>query len=126
MKGFNHPNCPFCVRVAFDRLVYVHVVKRCRSSHIGHVVNLSSIVGHIRFEAGVYIEERSQLANFGKIGYTSLEFKTALCRLFSNRTYNPNMMYRVVKKARNLRSCQSLYDFIQLSLINTTKEQNEH
>ena len=26
----------------------------------------------------------------------------------------------------NYRSCQSLYDFIQLSLINTTKEQNEH
>ena len=102
MKGFNHSNCPFCVRVAFDRLVYVHVVKRCRSSHIGHVVNLSSIVGHIRFEAGAYIEERNQLANFGKIGYTGLQSKVVLCRLFSSRIYCPNMIYRVVKKDRSL------------------------
>ena len=71
-------------------------------SYIGHVVNLSFIVGHIRFEAGVYIEERSQLANFGKIGYTGLQSKAVLCRLFSSRIYCPNMIYRVVKKDRGL------------------------
>ena len=120
-KDFNHPDCPFCIRVAFDRLVCAYVVKRCRSSFIGYVVNLSSIVGHVRYESDLSVDERSQLANFGKIGYTSLQFKTTLCRFFSNRAYNPNMIYRVVKKARNLRSCQSLYDFIQLSLINTPK-----
>ena len=56
-----------------------------------HVVNLSSIVGHVRFEANLFVDERSQLANFDKIGYTGLQSKTALCRLFSNRAYDPNM-----------------------------------
>ena len=42
------------------------------------------------------------MANFGKIGFTSLQSKTALCRLFSSRVYDSNMMYRVVKKAMDL------------------------
>ena len=50
-KGFNHPDCPFCIRVAFDRSVGAYVVKRCRSSHTCHGVNLSSIVGHVRYES---------------------------------------------------------------------------
>ena len=66
----SYSDCPFYVRVAFDRLVSAYIVKRCRSSHMGHAVNLSSIVGHVRFEADLSIDERSQLANFGKIGYT--------------------------------------------------------
>ena len=65
-------------------------------------MNLSSIVGHVRVEAYLSVDERSQLANFGKIGYTGLQSKTTLCRLFSNRTYDPNMIYCVVKTARNL------------------------
>ena len=69
---------------------------------MGHIVNLSSIIGHVKFEAGIYIEEKSQLVNFGKIGYTSLQSKNGLSRLFSNRTYDSDMIYRVVKKARNL------------------------
>jgi len=75
-KGFSHSDCSFYVRVAFDRSVGVYVVKRCRSSHMGHVVNLYSIVGHVRFEADLSVDERSQLANFGKIGYTGLQSKT--------------------------------------------------
>ena len=71
-KGVDYSYCPFCVRVTFDRSVDVYVVKRCRSLHIGHVKNFSSIVGHVRFEADFSVQERSQLAIFGKIGYTSL------------------------------------------------------
>ena len=71
-KGFNHSDYPFCVCVAFDRSVGGYIFKRCRSSHIRHAVNLSSIVGHVKFEADLSVEERRQLANFGKIGYTSL------------------------------------------------------
>ena len=77
---------PFCVRVVFDKTVGGYVIIVCRLSHLGHVVNLSSIIGHVKFEADLSIEERSQLANFGKIDYTGLQSKTALCRLFSNRT----------------------------------------
>ena len=68
IKGFNHSYGSFCVGVAFDRSVGVYVVKRCRSSHMSYVVNLSFIVGHVRFEADLSVDDRNQLANFGKIG----------------------------------------------------------
>ena len=42
------------------------------------------------------------MAKFGKIGYTGLQSKTALCRLFFGRTYDSHMIYRVVKKVRTL------------------------
>ena len=96
-KSFCHLDCPFCVRVAYDRSVGDYVVKRRRSSYIDHIVNLSSIVGHVRFEADLSVEERSQLANFGKIGYTGLQSKTAFYCLLSSRAYDPNMICRVVK-----------------------------
>ena len=79
-KGCDHSGCPFCVRIAFDRSVGSYVVKLCRCLYIGPVVNLSFIPGHIRFESDLSIEERSQLPNFGKIGYTGLQSKTTLCR----------------------------------------------
>ena len=41
------------------------------------------------------------MVNFGKIGYTSLQSKGALSLLFSCRTYDSDMIYRVVKKASN-------------------------
>ena len=43
-----------------------------RFSYLGHGVNVSSIVGHVKFEADWYIEERIQLVNFGKINYTGV------------------------------------------------------
>ena len=67
-KGCEHSGCPFCVRIAFNRSVGSYVVKLCRCLHTGHVVNLSSIPGHIRFASDLSIEERSQSVNFGKIG----------------------------------------------------------
>ena len=42
------------------------------------------------------------MAYFGKMCYTGLQFKTALCRLFSGRTYDLDITYRVVRKARTL------------------------
>ena len=65
-------------------------------------MNLFSIIGHVRYESDLSVDERSSLANFGKIGYTGLQSKTVLCCLFSHRTYDPNTICRVVKKARNL------------------------
>ena len=49
-KGYSHSDCPSCVRVVFDRSVGGCVVKRRRCSYNGHVVNLYSIVVHVRFE----------------------------------------------------------------------------
>ena len=50
-KGYNQSECPFCVRIAFDGSVCAYIVKLCRLSHVGHGVNLSSIVGHVKYEA---------------------------------------------------------------------------
>ena len=41
------------------------------------------------------------MANFGKIGYTDLQSKGALSHLFCCRSYDSDMIYRVVKKSRN-------------------------
>ena len=100
--GYSHSDCPFRVRVAFNISVGGYVVRKCVYSYIGHIVKLSSIAGHVRFEADLSTEERNQLANFGKIGYTGLQFKVELYRLFFSRTYASNIIHRVVKKARNL------------------------
>ena len=102
MKRCIRTTCPFCVRIVFDRAVGSYIVKVCMLSHLGHVVNLSSIIGHVKFESDLSVEERSQLVNFGKIGFTGLQSKTSLCRLFSNRIYDSDMIYRVCKQARYL------------------------
>ena len=101
-KGCEHSGCPFCVRIALDRSVGSYIVKMCRCLYTSHVVNLSFIPGHIRFESNLSIEERIQLENFGKISYTGLQSKTALCRLFSGRTYDFDMIYRAKRKVRTL------------------------
>ena len=60
-KGRDHSDCPFYVRIAFDRSVGSYVVKLCRCLHTGHAVNLTSIPGHIRFASNLSIEERRLL-----------------------------------------------------------------
>ena len=64
-------------------------------------MNLCTITGHVKFESDLSVDEREHLANLGKIGYTGLQSKGALSRLFSCRTYDSDMVYRVVKKSRN-------------------------
>ena len=56
-KGCDHSDCPFCVRVTFDRSVCSYVVKLCQCTHTDHVVNLSSIPGHVRFNL-IYLLRR--------------------------------------------------------------------
>ena len=45
----------------------------CRLAHLGHVVKLSSIISHVKFEADLSIEEKSQSIAFSKMGYTGLQ-----------------------------------------------------
>ena len=59
-KGSELSGCPFSVRVAFDRSVGSYVVKLCKCLHIGHVVNLSSIAGHVKFESDLSVNERER------------------------------------------------------------------
>ena len=47
----------------------------CRLTHLGHAVDLSSIIGYVKFEADLYIEEKSQLITFGKMSYTGVQSK---------------------------------------------------
>ena len=94
--------CPFCVHVVFDRVTSGHVVKIYWFFHLGYVVNFLYIVSHVKFEADLCTEERNQLVNFGKIGYTGLQSKNGVSRLFSNRIYDLEMIYYVVGNNRNL------------------------
>ena len=71
-KGCDHSGCPFSVRIAFDRSVSSYVIKLCRCLHTSHVVNFSTIAGHVKFESDLSVDERDHLENFGKIGYTGL------------------------------------------------------
>ena len=65
-KSYSYLDYSFCAHVAFDRSIRGYVVKRCRDLNIGHFVNLSFIIGHVRSEGDLSVEERSQLANFRK------------------------------------------------------------
>ena len=71
-KGCDRTTSSFCVRIAFDRSVGSYIVKVHRFTHLGHVVNLPFIIGHVKFEADLSIEEKSQLVTFGKICYTTI------------------------------------------------------
>ena len=101
MKDCNCIVCSFCVSVSFDRIDNAYIVTSCRVDYEGRVANHASIVGHVKFESDLSNEEKDQLNNFGKIGYTGSQPKSGLIRLFENRTYYSDMIYRVVKKARD-------------------------
>ena len=53
-------------------MVGTYAVKVYRLSRLGRVVSFSSIVGHVEFETGLSTEKRSQLVNFGMMGYICL------------------------------------------------------
>ena len=63
--------------------------------HEGYIVNESSILTRARIEYDLTEDEKNQLAVFGKP-------KNGLIRLFTNRTYDSSLIYRVVKKNRIL------------------------
>ena len=71
-------------------------------------------ISHVKFEIDLSTEERSQFVNFGQMDYTSLQSKNGLSRLLTNRTYDSDMIYRVVKKVRNLQYDDIILKFIEL------------
>ena len=54
-------------RVSFDRRENTYIVKSYNAGHECHVGNWTSIVGHVKFESNVYIEEKDYLNNFEKM-----------------------------------------------------------
>ena len=72
--------------------------KKCDLVHESHIVNESSILTHARIESDLTEDEKNQLATFGKMGSTALNAKNGFIRLFSNRTYDSFLIYRIVKK----------------------------
>ena len=65
-------------------------------SHEGHIVNESSIFTHARTECDLTVDEKNQLATFGKMCRTGLNAHNGLLRLFANRTYDSSLLYRIV------------------------------
>ena len=48
------------------------------------------------------VDEKIQLATFGKMGNTGLNVHNGLLRLFTNRTYDSSLVYRIVKKTSDI------------------------
>ena len=93
-------------------------------SHEGHVVNESSIFTHARTESFLTVDEKNQLATFGKIGSTGLNAHNGLFRLFINRTYDSSLVYRIVKKHRILQfsdSTDCMIKLVELGSIHKSK-----
>ena len=89
-------HCPFCVRICFNRELGNCVIKKCDLVHEGHIVNESSILTHTRIESDLTKDEKNQLATFGMMGSIALNAKNRLISLFSNRTYDSSLIYRIV------------------------------
>ena len=57
---------------------------------------------HARIESDLTDDEKNQLASFGKMDSSALNAKNGLIRLFTNRTYDSSLIYRIVRKHRIL------------------------
>ena len=71
-------------------------------THEGHVVNEVYTYGHARFESDLSVDEKNQLAKLGRIGSTAQNVENGFIRLLMNRTYESDMIHRVIKKHRTL------------------------
>ena len=94
-------------------------------SHEGHIVHESSIFTHARTESDLTDDEKNQLATFGKMGSTGLNAKNGLIHLFTNRTYDSSLVYRIVRKHRILQfddSTDCVIKLIELGSIHKSKE----
>ena len=68
--------------------------------------------------------EKNQLATFGKMGSSALNAKNGLIRLFTNRTYDSSLIYRIVRKHRILQfgdSSDCMINFMELGNIHKSK-----
>ena len=92
----------FCVRVAFNRAVGGYVAKVYRLSDLLHVVYFSSIVDRVEIE-NIYLLRRG-VDSFTLVIWVTLglQSKNGIIYLIFNRTYDSDMIYRVVENARNL------------------------
>ena len=94
-------------------------------SHEGHIVNESSIFTHARIESDLTVDEKNQLATFEKMGSTGLNAHNGLLRLFTNRTYDSSLVYRIVKKHRILQfgdSTGCMIKLVKLGSIHKSKD----
>ena len=64
--------------------------------HEGHIVNEASILTHARIESNLTKYEKNQLAIFGTMSGTAQNIKNRFIRLFTNRTYDSSLIYRIV------------------------------
>ena len=90
-----------------------------------YIVNESSIFTHARIESDLTDDEKNQLAIFWKMGSSTLNAKNGLNRLFTNRTYDSSLIYRIVRKHRILQfsdSSDSMIKLIELGSIHKCKE----
>ena len=78
------------------------MIKICDLAHECHIVNKSSILTHVKIESDLTEDEKKQMFTFGKMGGTALNAKNGLIRLLSNRTYDSNLIYRIVKKTSDI------------------------
>ena len=79
---------------------------------------------HARIESDLTEDEKNQLAVFGKMGSTAQNVKNGLIRLFTNRTYDSSLIYRVVKKHRMLQfgdSSDCIIKSIELGNVHKSK-----
>ena len=94
-------------------------------AHESHIVNESSILTHARIESDLTEDEKNHLATFGKMVSTALNAKNGLIRLFSNRTYDSSLIYRIVKKHRILQfgdSSDCMIKLMELGNIHKSKK----
>ena len=117
-------SCPFCVRISFDRKQVVMLFKKNVLTHEGHVVNEVYTYGHARFESDLSVDEKNQLAKLGRIGSTAQNVENGFIRLLMNRTYESDMIHRVIKKHRTLQfggSSECMIRLMDLGNYNKSK-----
>ena len=94
-------------------------------SHEGLIVNESSIFTHAGIESDLTDDEKNQLTTFGKMGSIGLNAKNWLICLFTNRTYDLSLIYRIVKQHRILQfgdSSDCMIKLVDLGSIHKSKE----
>ena len=80
---------------------------------------------HARIESDLTDDEKNQLATFGKMDSSALNSKNGLIRLFTNRTYDSSLIYRIVRKHRILQfgdASDCMITLMELGSIHKSKE----
>ena len=86
--------------MTFDISLGDYIIRGYDLDHTGHLVNYASLSSHVTYEKHLSSPEIVMLRNLGRICYSSLQSKISLLRSFPNRTYDIDMIYRVIKRLR--------------------------